>query len=101
MVIRKKFEEAKAFQREVERRFSIGTGRSGRSDAALGIAREERLEAGFTEDELRELAEIADRGPSRDTLVEAARVLRTRHLARGRGEPVEPMPWKVAAAAAD
>ena len=85
----------------MERRFSIGTGRSGRGDAAIGIAREERLEAGFTEDELRELAGIADRGPSRDTLVKAAKVLRARHLARLRGEAVEPMPGRVAAAAAD
>ena len=96
-----KFREAKAFQREVERRFSIGAGRSAREGASIGIAREERLEAGFTEDELRELAELADQGPSRDTLVEAARILRTRHLARGRGEPVEPMPWKAATATAD
>ena len=77
-----KFREAKEFQRDVERRFSIGSGRSGRDDAVIGIAREERLEAGFTEEELRELAEIADQGPSRDTLVEAAKVLRARHLAR-------------------
>ena len=89
-----KFREAKEFQRDVERRFSIGTGRSGRDDAAIGIAREERLEAGFTEEELRELAELADQGPSRDTLVEAAKVLRARHLARERGEPVEPMTWR-------
>ena len=84
----------------MERRFSIGSGRSGRADAAIGIAREERLEAGFTEEELRELAEIADQGPSRDTLVEAAKVLRARHLARSRGEPVEPMPLRPGAAAA-
>ena len=96
-----KFREAKAFQRDVERRFSIGTGRSGRRDATIGIAHEERREAGFTDDELRELAEIADQGPSRETLVEAANVLRVRHLARRRGEPVEPMPWKAATAAAD
>ena len=95
-----KFREAKEFQRDVERRFSIGSGRSGRDDAVIGIAREERLEAGFTEEELRELAEIADQGPSRDTLVEAAKVLRARHLARSRGEPVEPMPWRPDAAAA-
>ena len=95
-----KFREAKEFQRDVERRFSIGSGRSGRDDAAIGIAREERLEAGFTEEELRELAEIADQGPSRDTLVEAAKVLRARHLARERGEPVEPVTWRPEEAAA-
>ena len=83
-----KAREAKEFQREVERRFSIGSGRSERADATFGIARAERLEAGFTEDELREIAELGERGPSRDTLVKAARVLRTRHLARQRGEPI-------------
>ena len=86
-----KFREAKAFQREVERRLSIGAGRSGRDDASIGIAREERLEAGFTEEELRELEAVADQGPSRDTLVKAAHVLRERHLARRRGEAVEPI----------
>ena len=96
-----KFREAKEFQRDVERRFSIGTGRSARGDASLGIAREERLEAGFTEEELREIAELGDGGPSRDTLVEAARILRSRHLARSRGETVEPFPWPPATAAAD
>ena len=95
-----KFREAKEFQRDVERRFSIGTGRSGRDDAAIGFAREERLEAGFTEEELRELAELADQGPSRDTLVEAAKVLRERHLARSRGEAVEPIHWRPEGAAA-
>ena len=95
-----KFREAKEFQRAVERRFSIGNDRSGRDGAAIGIARAERLEAGFTEEELREINELADRGPSRDTLVEAAKVLRARHLARGRGEPVEPMIRKPAEAAA-
>ena len=96
-----KFREAKAFQREVERRFSVGSGRSGRGDATIGIAREERFEAGFSEDELRELAEIADRGPSRDTLVEAATVLRARHHARLRGEPVESIPRPAVTATAD
>ena len=96
-----KFREAKAFQREVERRFSVGSGRSGRGDATIGIAREERLEAGFSEDELSELAEIADRGPSRDTLVEAATVLRARHLARLRGEPVESIPRPAVTVTAD
>ncbi|MCY4453980.1 MAG: ferritin-like domain-containing protein [Immundisolibacterales bacterium] len=96
-----KFKEAKAFQREVERRFSVGSGRSGRGDATIGIAREERLEAGFTEEELREIAEIADRGPSRGTLVEAATVLKARHHARLRGEPVESIPGPAVTAAAD
>ena len=96
-----KFREAKEFQRDVERRFSIGTGRSARGDAALGIAREERLEAGFTEEELSEIEALGDQGPSRETLVEAAKVLRARHLARGRGEAVEPIAWPPESAAAD
>lgn len=92
-----KFREAKEFQRHVERRLSIGTDRSGRGDAAIGIAREERLEAGFTEEELRELSEMGGDGPSRDTLVEAAKLLRERHLARKRGET--PAPLRAAAGA--
>ncbi len=56
------------------------------------MAREERLEAGFTEDELDEIESFRGEGPSRDTLLRAAEILRDRHLARGRGESVPPMP---------
>jgi len=67
---------AKQFQRETEEAFSFG----GRE-----IAREERIEAGFTEEELVELTQLSDSGPSKATLVEAARILRERHHA-ARGE---------------
>ncbi len=73
---------AKEFQRETDTRFSFGGGRF--------VAREERLEAGFTEDELAELDEILGQGPRRQTLVEAALVLKDRHRARLRGEVVPP-----------
>jgi uncharacterized ferritin-like protein (DUF455 family) len=78
-------QRAKDFQRETERAFSFG----GRS-----IAREERLEAGFTEEELDEIEELASsRGgaPRRETLVAAAEILRDRHRARRRGEDVPPL----------
>ncbi len=76
---------AREYQRETERSFSFG----GRK-----IAREERLEAGFTEDELEEIEQLAsERGgaPRRETLVAAAEILRDRHLARKRGEAVAPL----------
>ncbi len=69
------------FQRETDQRFSFG---------ARAVAREERIEAGFTEAELAELDEILARGPQRKTLVDAALILKDRHQARQRGEAVEP-----------
>ena len=74
-------QRAKEFQLETDRRFSFGGG--GRE-----IAREERLEAGFTEAELEELEAIESEGPRRTTLVRAAEILRDRHQARMRGEEV-------------
>ena len=73
---------AKEFQREVDRQFSIGGARSAKADAAIPIAVEDRLEAGFTEEELEELAQVSGGGPSRETLREAARILRERHHER-------------------
>ena len=72
---------AKDFQIETDTRFSFGT---------RDIAREERLEAGFTEEELAQLDEILAQGPQRRTLVEAANILKDRHQARARGEAVGP-----------
>ena len=57
-----------------------------REDAAIPIAWEDRLEAGFTEEELQELAEISAGGPSRETLAEVARILRDRFKARRAAE---------------
>jgi uncharacterized ferritin-like protein (DUF455 family) len=72
---------AAEFQRETDTRFSFGT---------RAIAREERIEAGFTEEELRELDAILDRGPKRKALVDAAMILKERHQARRRGEVMGP-----------
>jgi uncharacterized ferritin-like protein (DUF455 family) len=77
-----RFRRAQEFRKEVDKQFSFGGARSDREDAAIPIAWQDRKEAGFTDDELRELMEISGGGPSRDTLIAAARVLRERHLAR-------------------
>jgi uncharacterized ferritin-like protein (DUF455 family) len=74
-------QRAAAFQRETDMRFSFGT---------RAVAREERMEAGFSEAELRELDEILDQAPKRQTLVDAALILKDRHQARLRGEAVPP-----------
>ena len=75
-------EKTQEFRREVDRQFSLGGARSDRADAAIPIAWEDRMRAGFTEEELRELADLSGGGPSRETLGEAARILRERHIAR-------------------
>ena len=75
---------AREFQRETDRRFAFGGGRS--------VAREERREAGFSDDELEELDEILAEGPRRETLVRAAELLRDRHRARKQGLEVPPLP---------
>jgi uncharacterized ferritin-like protein (DUF455 family) len=69
---------AREFQRETDRRFTFG--------GARRIAREDRLEGGFTPEELDELESMQGDGPSRATLLRAAELLRDRHLARKRGE---------------
>ncbi len=78
-----KARRTREFQTETERRFNFGGGRM--------LAREERLEAGFSEEELAELEAIQSEGPSRATLVRAAEILRDRHQARQRGERVAPL----------
>lgn len=70
------------YRRTVDKQFSFGGARSDREDAAIPIAWDDRLEAGFTEEELKDLAELSNSGPSKKTLVEAARILRERHLAK-------------------
>ena len=69
------------FRREVDKRFSFGGARSDREDAAIPIAWEDRIEAGFTEEELQELASLSGIGPSKETLLAAAQILRERYLA--------------------
>jgi uncharacterized ferritin-like protein (DUF455 family) len=77
-------DRARRFQRETDRRFAFGGGRS--------VAREERLEGGFSRDELEQLDEILAEGPRRETLVRAAEIVRDRHQARRRGEQPTPLP---------
>jgi uncharacterized ferritin-like protein (DUF455 family) len=77
-----RFQQAQEFRRQVDKQFSFGGARSEREGAAIPIAWEDRREAGFTEEELDDLARISGEGPSRKTLLEAARVIRDRHLAR-------------------
>ena len=81
-----RFRRAQQFRKQVDKQFSFGGSRSDREDAAIPIAWEDRREAGFTEEELRELAQISGEGPSRDTLMTAARILRERHLAKRRAQ---------------
>ena len=79
--------KTKEFQMETERAFSFGGRRR--------MATQERLEAGFTIEELKEIEEATEelasrrpRGPKRETLMRAAELLRERHQARKRGETV-------------
>jgi uncharacterized ferritin-like protein (DUF455 family) len=81
-----RFKRAQEFRKQVDKQFSFGGARSERKDAAIPIAWEDRREAGFSEEELGELARLSGEGPSRDTLLEAARILRERHLERRRTE---------------
>ena len=77
-----RFERAQEFRRQVDKQFSFGGARSDREDAAIPIAVDDRIEAGFTEQELEELRQLSGDGPSRDTLREASRIIRDRHQAR-------------------
>ncbi|MFP8880973.1 MAG: ferritin-like domain-containing protein [Myxococcota bacterium] len=77
-----RYEAAKEFQREVDKQFSFGGARSAREDAAIPIAWEDRLEAGFSEEELQELAQVSGGGPSRETLRKAAEILGERHRSK-------------------
>jgi uncharacterized ferritin-like protein (DUF455 family) len=70
------------YRRKVDKQFSFGGARSAREDAAIPIAWDDRLEAGFTEEELEDLAELSGSGPSKKTLVAAANILRERHFAK-------------------
>lgn len=68
------------YRRTVDKQFSFGGARSDREDAAIPIAWDDRLEAGFTEEELKDLAELSSSGPSKKTLTKAASILRERHF---------------------
>jgi uncharacterized ferritin-like protein (DUF455 family) len=80
-----RFKRAQEFRKQVDKQFSFGGARSDREDAAIPIAWADRKEAGFTDDELRELTQISGEGPKKETLMAAARILRERHLAKRAG----------------
>lgn len=69
------------FRRAVDKQFSFGGARSDREDAAIPIAWEDRKEAGFTDEELTELAQMSGEGPTKQTLKAAAKILRERYKA--------------------
>ena len=81
-----RFRRAQEFRKEVDKQFSFGGARSNREDAAIPIAWEDRKEAGFTEEELQELTQLSGEGPSRATLMAAAKILRERHRAKRAAE---------------
>ena len=58
---------------------------SARSDAAIRIAVQDRLDAGFTQEEIDEIASLSAGGPSKDTLQKASKILRERHKSRREG----------------
>lgn len=76
------FKRTQEFRREVDKRFSFGGARSAREDAAIPLAVQDRLEAGFTAEEIDEIGALSVGGPSRETLREAARILAERHRAK-------------------
>jgi uncharacterized ferritin-like protein (DUF455 family) len=76
------FRRTQEFRKAVDKQFSFGGARSDREDAAIPIAWQDRKEAGFTDEELRELLQLSAGGPSKQTLLEAARILQERHRAR-------------------
>jgi uncharacterized ferritin-like protein (DUF455 family) len=83
-----RYQRAQDYRRAVDKQFSFGGSRSDRKDAAIPIAWDDRKEAGFTEEELRELAQLAGEGPSRKTLAAACALIIERHQARRRQEQV-------------
>ena len=80
-----RLQRAQEFRRQVDRQFSFGGSRSDRKDAAIPIAHEDRKEAGFTDEELEELKQLAGEGPSRATIRKATKIIQARHLERRQG----------------
>ena len=78
---------AQEFRREVDRRFNFGGARSADEDAAIPIAWQDRIEAGFTEEELQDLAQLSGEGPSRETMREASRILLERFKQKQQAAP--------------
>ena len=80
-----RFKKAQDFRREVDKRFNFGGARSAEKGAAIPIAWEDRLEAGFTKEELEELAALTSEGPQRATIRKATELLKQRYQERKRG----------------
>ena len=76
---------AREFRRETDRRFNFGGARSNEEGAAIPIAWEDRKFAGFTEEELEDLAALSGEGPSRKTMQQAIQTLVSRYQARQQG----------------
>ncbi|MFQ5417375.1 MAG: ferritin-like domain-containing protein [Myxococcota bacterium] len=74
-----RFKRTQEFRRKVDKQFSFGGARSDRETAAIPIAWEERREAGFSDEELEDLAQLSGEGPSKQTLIAAAKILYERH----------------------
>ena len=66
---------AREFRRDADRRFNFGGARSNEEGAAIPIAWEDRKFAGFTEEELEDLAALSGEGPSRKTIHDAIEIL--------------------------
>ena len=62
---------AREFRRDADRRFNFGGARSNQEGAAIPIAWEDRKFAGFTDEELEDLANLSGEGPTRKTIHEA------------------------------
>ncbi len=87
-----RFKRAQEFRRQVDKQFSFGGARSQQEGAAIPIAWEDRREAGFSEEELQELAQLSGEGPSRKTMRKAAEIIRARHHERRRAQQQESSP---------
>ena len=84
------YKRTQDFRREVDKQFSFGGARSDREDAAIPIAREDRKQAGFSEEELTELSTLSGEGPSKDTLTKVAQILLERFKAQREEQGVNP-----------
>ncbi len=80
-----RLQRAQDFRREVDKRFNFGGARSAEKGAAIPIAWEDRREAGFSEEELEELAALTSEGPQRATIRKATELLKQRYEERKRG----------------
>jgi uncharacterized ferritin-like protein (DUF455 family) len=73
---------AREFRRDADRRFNFGGARSAQEGAAIPIAWEDRKFAGFTDEELEDLASLSGEGPSRKTMARAIEILVARYQER-------------------